>query len=173
MKNSILKIMCAVLKMALALVLLPFYLVMWCFYIIGIGLIDFKNFSKDFIGSLTDPDYVPPIGLGGFYALKGYRLKALEAESAGNSDDALKYWKKCACFYDSFAMCKVASYTLYGEDEEQCRKKASEWYAAAASFGNEEAEKEYKNITGVPLDDKQKRWIRKNFINNRRHYLAD
>ena len=173
MKNSALKIMCKVLKMAFALVLLPFYFFVWCFYIIGAGLMDFKNFSRDFIGSLTDPDYVPFIGLGGFYALKGYRLKALEAEVAEKSDDALKYWKKCSCFYDTFAMCKVASYSLYGDDEEQSRKEASEWYAIAASFGNAEAEEEYMNISGTALDDQQKRWLRKNFIKNRKHYLKD
>lgn len=57
------------------------------------------------------------------------------------------------------------------DDDEADQKIVSQWYAVAASFGNDAAEKRYTDITGSTLSDKEKRWIRNDFIKYRKTYL--
>ena len=155
-----------------AVLLLPLLAVLWIIYGLGRMVLEFCEFAGDFIRSLTDPDYVPPIGLAGFYARRDCGMKALQAESNGRFDEARKYWKKCAAFYDTRAMVKTAEY--YGQaDDPAERKMASEWYAYAASFGDTKAEARYQELTGQALSAKEKQQVKQDFIKNRRNYLLD
>ena len=155
-----------------ACLLLPFLAVLWIIY----GLVrifqEFCEFAGDFIRSLTDPDYVPPIGLAGFYAMRDFGMKALQAESDGRFEDARKYWKKCAAFYDTRAMVKTAGYYERAEDPAD-RKQASEWYVYAASFGDTNGEAKYQELTGKTLSGKEKQQAKQTFIINRKKYLQD
>ena len=160
-----------------ALVLLPFYAAAWILYGVAAALRDFREFAGDFVKSLADPDHVPPIGLRGFYTLKECRRKAYQAEAEGDSEEAAKNWEKCADYYDTEAMLRVGAHYEYSSDDdgdgESGRKRAYEWYAVAASFGNAEGDSKYSGVTSLRLDENEKRWVRKQFIASRKSCLRD
>ena len=159
-----------------ACVLLPFYAVAWIFHGVVAALRDFREFAGEFVKSLTDPDHTPSIGLKGFYALRECRQKAYRAEAEYDDEEALENWKKCAFYFDTDAMVRLARHYQYGwddEDEESGRKRASEWYAVAASFGSAEGESGYAELTSVFLTDDEKKWLRRNYIKNRKYCLRD
>ncbi len=155
-----------------AILLMPFLAVLWIIYGLGRMVQEFCDFAGDFIRSLTDPEYVPPIGLAGFYAMRDCGMKALQAESDGRFDEARKYWKKCAAFYDTRAMVKTAEYCVR-EEGRAGRQQASEWYACAAGFGDTKAEARYRELTGKELSGKERQQARQTFIMNRKKYLQD
>ena len=159
-----------------AMVLLPFYAVAWIFHGVGAALRDFREFAGDFVKSLTDPEHTPSIGLKGFYALRECRQKAYRAEVEDEYDEALENWKKCAFYFDTDAMVRLAEHYQYGadgENEESYLKRASEWYAVAASFGSAKGESGYAELTSVFLTDDEKKWLRTNYIKNRKQCLRD
>lgn len=154
----------------LAVFILPFYLLLWIFQGILTGLQDFCEFFQDFFRSMTDPDYIPPIGLRGFYALKGCRQAAFQAEAEGDYEKAALLWKKCALLYDTDAMIRVGKNIIAEadsceseQDDREVCQRAAEWYAVAASFGNSAAESEYEHITGHKISADEKAWFRRNF----------
>ena len=91
------------------------------------------------------------------------------AEAAGNEAEAVKYRKKGAFLFDPFAMLGLARHYEHAGDG----KQAAEWYALAASFDNAEGEARYADLTGLSLDRKEKRRLRKDFIYGRRFSLRD
>ena len=159
-----------------ACALLPFYAVAWIFHGVAAALRDFREFAGDFVKSLTDPEHAPSIGLKGFYELRECRRKAYRAEAEYDDQEALENWKKCAFYFDTDAMLKLAEhYRLSGDDESDGnnRTRASEWYAVAASFGNTKGESGYVGMTGGFLADGEKQWLRRNYIKNRKQCLRD
>ena len=159
-----------------ACVLLPFYAAAWILYGAAAALRDFREFAGDFVKSLTDPDHLPSLGLRGFYTLKNCRQKAYQAVAEDDVEEAVKNWKQCASCFDTDAMLALAGHyesPADDEDAESSRKRACEWYALAACFGRKEGEWGYTGITKVLLDEKEKRWLRKQFIRNRKACLED
>lgn len=153
-----------------ALFLLPFYGVLWIGYAFVPAWRDFCKFSKDLIHSMSEPDHVPNIGLKGFYALKRYRQSVLEAAAEDDMELEIKYLKKCAALFDTHAMCRLAKYYSI----EKCsRSLVREWYGIAASFGHQEAEREYRFVCGYEITREEKVWFRKTFIKNCRNLLKE
>ena len=153
--------------LVIAVVIFPFYLAGWLIYGIAIVCRDFWCFAGNFIESM-EPDYIPPIGLGGFYCLCRYRKAAMNAVAENNYDKAVEYWKKCANYYDSESMYQLARYYETQNDEgRNSSALALEWYALSASFQNWHADVKYQELTGSLLDKEEKRKIRKNFLYNR------
>lgn len=170
MKEKVEKVLQAVLKGLLALLLLPFYAVGAVIYGVALFLREFWNsFAKDLVCSVVDPDYVPPIGLGGFWAMQCCARKAVQAEADGNEEEAVKYRKKGAFFFDPLAMLGLARHYERIGDE----KQSAEWYALAASFDSPEGAARYAGLTGRTLDKREKRRLRRDFIYDRRFSLRD
>ena len=170
MKEKAEKILRAVPGGLLALALLPIYAVGAVICGAALLLREFwESFAKDLVLSVVDPDYVPPIGMGGCYATQCYAREAVRAEAAGNEAEAVKYRKKGAFLFDPFAMLGLARHYEHAGDG----KQAAEWYALAASFDNAEGEARYADLTGLSLDRKEKRRLRKDFIYGRRFSLRD
>ena len=154
----------------LTLLLLPFYAAGAVIWGVALFLREFwDSFAKDLVHSVVDPDYVPPIGMGGSYAVQCYARKAVLAEADGNEEEAVKYRKKGAFLFDPFAMMGLARHYERTGDE----KQAAEWYALAASFDSPEGAARYADLTGLTLDRKAKRRLRKDFIYDRRFSLKD
>ena len=170
MKEKVEKVLQAVLKGLLALLLLPFYAVGAVIYGVALFLREFWNsFAKDLVCSAVDPDYVPPIGMGGSYAMQCCARKAVQAEADGNEEEAVKYRKKGAFFFDPLAMLGLARHYERIGDE----KQSAEWYALAASFDSPEGAARYAELTGLTLDKRKKRRLRRDFIYDRRFSLKD
>ena len=153
-----------------ALILLPVWAAMMVFYGAALFLREFwDSFAGDLVCGAVDPDYVPPVGMGGFYAMECCARKAVLAEADGNEEAAVKYRKKGAFFFDPFAMTGLARHYERAGDG----KQAAEWYALAASFDNAEGAARYAELTGLTLDRKEKRRLRREFIYDRRFSLRD
>jgi|GEM_PF-2144230 len=127
------------------------------------------SFAKDLVCGAVDPDYVPPIGMGGFYAAQCCAREAVRAEADGNEAEAVKYRKKGAFLFDPFALLGLARHYERAGDG----KQAAEWYAFAASFDSAEGEARYAELTGLTLDKREKRRLRRDFIYDRRFSLRD
>ena len=125
-----------------------------------------KTFAGDIRQSLRDPDRLPPVGMGGFGARLVWGIKAARAEAGGDAEEAVKCWKECARRFDTAAMLKLAGHYKRGweEDEDGDKKLASQWCAVAAGLGSEEGASEYVHLTGLELTEKEKAWLRRNFI---------
>lgn len=151
----------------------PIFFVLWIILCIADPVRSFLDFFRDLFDSLTDPEYIPPIGYSNFCALQAYWRKAVEAEAKPDRAEALKYWKKCAALYDTNAMLHVASYYENPENGSPDPKTASDFHALAASFGNPEAKKQYALLTGHELTDPERDRVREFFAQNRRAWLQD
>ena len=170
MKEKTEKVLQAVLGGFLTLLLLPFYAAGAVICGMALFLREFwDSFAKALVCRVVDPDYVPPVGMGGFYAMQCYARKAVLAEADGNEEEAVKYRKKGAFLFDPFAMTGLARHYERTGDE----KQAAEWYALAASFDNAEGAARYAELTGLTLDRKEKRRLRRDFIYDRRFSLKD
>ena len=170
MKEKMEKFLQAVLGGLLTLLLLPFYAVGAVVYGVVLFLREFRDsFAGNLVCRVVDPDYVPPVGMGGFCAAQCYAREAVRAEAEGNEEEAVKYRKKGAFFFDPFAMTGLARHYERTGDE----KQAAEWYAFAASFDSAEGAARYADLTGLTLDRKEKRRLRKEFIYDRRFSLKD
>ena len=153
------------------LVALPFLFVFWIVFCIAGSVRNFLDFCRDFIDSLTNPEYVPPIGFSGFCALQAYWREASRAEAKQNRAEALKYWKKCAALYETNAMLHAASYYENPETGSPDLKTASDFYALAASYGDPKAKAKYQLLAGHELTDRERELVREVFVKNRRTWL--
>ena len=170
MREKMEKVLQAVLGGLLTLLLLPFYAAGAVIWGVALFLREFWNsFAGDLVHSVVDPDYVPPVGMGGFYAMECCARKAVLAEADGTEEEAVKYRKKGAFLFDPFAMTGLARHYERTGDE----KQAAEWYALAASFDSPEGAARYAELTGLTLDRKEKRRLRRDFIYDRRFSLKD
>ena len=170
MKEKTEKALRAVSGGLLTLLLLPFYAAGAVIWGVALFLREFwDSFAGDLVCRVVDPDYVPPIGMGGFYAAQCCAREAVRAEAEGNEEAAVKYRKKGAFLFDPFAMTGLARHYERTGDE----KQAAEWYALAASFDSPEGAARYADLTGLTLDRKEKRRLRKDFIYDRRFSLKD
>ena len=173
MKNSNKNIVRKIVGFIGFLLAAPFLFVLWVVFCMAGFIRDFLDFSRDFFDSMTDPEYVPPIGFSGFCALQAYGRKAVQAEAKLNRAEALRYWKKCAALYETNAMLHIASYYENPENGSPDLKLASDFYALAASFGNPEAKKQYALLSGHELTDRERDLVREVFFKNRRTWLQD
>ena len=170
MKEKTGKVLQAVLGGLLALLLLPLYAAGAVVCGVVLFLREFwDSFAGDLVHSVVDPDYIPPIGMGGSYAVHCYACEAVLAEADGNEAEAVKYRKKGAFLFDPFAMLGLARHYEHAGDE----KQAAEWYALAASFDSPEGAARYADLTGLTLDKREKRRLRRDFIYDRRFSLRD
>lgn len=170
MKEKMEKVLQAVTGGLLTLLLLPLYAAGAVVWGVGLFLREFwDSFAKDLVCSVVDPDYVPPIGMGGSYAMECCARKAVLAEADGNEEAAVKYRKKGAFLFDPFAMTGLARHYERTGD----KKQAAEWYALAASFDSPEGAARYAELTGLTLDKREKRRLRRDFIYDRRFSLRD
>ena len=170
MKEKVEKALRAVSGGLLTLLLLPFYAAGAVICGVGLFLREFwDSFARDLVCRVVDPDYVPPVGMGGFYAMECCARKAVLAEAEGNEEEAVKYRKKGAFLFDPFAMTGLARHYERIGDE----KQSAEWYALAASFDSPEGAARYAELTGLTLDKRKKRRLRRDFIYDRRFSLKD
>ena len=170
MKEKLGKVLQAVLGGLLTVLLLPLYAAGAVICGAVLFLREFwDSFARDLVCSVVDPDYVPPVGMGGFYAAQCCAREAVRAEADGNEAEAVKYRKKGAFLFDSFAMLGLARHYEHAGDG----KQAAEWYAFAASFDSPEGEARYAELTGLTLDKREKRRLRRDFIYDRRFSLRD
>ena len=156
-----------IIRFAGGVLMLPFLIVLWIFYIIARGVGDFLDFSSEFFKSPDD------LGLGGFWAMQAYGREAARAEAEGNKMEALKYWKKCAAHCNTNAMLQVARHYEDPESGTPDLKQAAELYALAASYGNAEAEAKYVSLTGHELTGREKKRVQKDFPELQRVWLKD
>ena len=170
MKEKMEKVLQAVAGGLLMLLLLPLYAAGAVVWGVGLFLREFwDSFAGDLVHSVVDPDYIPPIGMGGSYAVHCYAREAVLAEADGNEEEAVKYRKKGAFFFDPLAMLGLARHYERIGDE----KQSAEWYALAASFDSPEGAARYAGLTGRTLDKREKRRLRRDFIYDRRFSLRD
>lgn len=149
------------------LLMLPFLIVLWIGYTIVRAVRDFLDFSSECFKRADD------FGLGGFWAMQAYRREAARAEAEGNKMEALKYWKKCAAHWDSYAMLHAAGYYEDSGSGVQDLKQASELYALAACCGNPVGESKYVSLTGHELTGREKKRVQADFLEIRRVWLKD
>ena len=129
------------------------------------------TFAGAIVRSLTDPEHLPPLGMGNFGPRLVWGIKAARAEADGNREEAVRFWKKCASRFDTAAMLKLARHYRYGgdgDDEDGNKTLAAQWYAVAAGLGSAEGAEGYVWLTGLELTKKEKAWFRRNFIKYRK-----
>ena len=128
------------------------YAFIWISAGIFFALREFWQWGREFYTSVTAPDYIPPIGMGSFYARQDYARKAARLAADSDYDEAVIYWKKAAALYDVNAMIKLG---------EHCHH---DYYAIAAGFGSEKAASLYADAAGQQLTEEEKKWFRRNFL---------
>ena len=173
MKNTFRKMLRIISGFIVFLLAFPFLLVLQVIGLLVESIQDILSFSWDFLKSQTDPEYVPPIGVGGFYALQCYWKKACRAEKDQKKDEALKYWKKCAALYNVEAMLQAARHYEAPGSGMPDLKRASDFYALAGSYGSPTGEAKYVSLTGQELSDQEKKRVQEDFIRTRRTWLQE
>jgi hypothetical protein len=106
-----------------------FALVLWLFYEV---LVPLKDFCVDFVRSLADESYVPPIGYSGTMRRDYEHAQGEQAARRGDWKEAMAHWQEAARLYDADAMFKLGECFENGTGTDICLDKACEYYHRAA-----------------------------------------